>query len=330
MRKNACLLIIILIFNMSLYGCSSMNDNSNEKYSINNNGNYSNNIADKGFIAKQGDWIFYYSTGGFLGIGEGLYKSKENGMNKKKIVSGTISNINVLGDWIYFILEEKNTINSFTIINYNLYKIRLDGSQKSLVANDCNNINVIKDTIYYRICVDVMGYQKAQMDNYPLKDEDGDVYTMKLDGSQKKLIIKNAWRFIINGEYIYYSIDGSAYRSNIDGTDAKKIIQNVGDNFKVENNIIYYTTKDIDNFESNVHIVDLSSGTTKNIIVKDKRLMIINPYKGDIYYTTSNFQLYKINSNGLSEKIAEDILYFYIFDDDIYIWSGEREIKKLN
>ena len=101
-------------------------------------GNYSNNLcANRGFVAKQDDWI-YYSLGNGYRI---LMKMKTDGSQRQLVAEhdSGFSYLNVLGDWIYF-------------CGSGLWRIRTDGSQKELISGlNANYLHVIGGTGYFAV-----------------------------------------------------------------------------------------------------------------------------------------------------------------------------------
>ncbi len=102
------LLLAPIIIMALLSGCSP---------AVNTQGNTPGNIANGGYAAAQGSWIYYSSKS------EGkMYKEKKDGSEKTAVTNDSASDINVIGDWIYY----KNNSDSGSI-----YKIKADGTGKT-------------------------------------------------------------------------------------------------------------------------------------------------------------------------------------------------------
>jgi len=97
-------------------------------------------------VIVAGDWI-YYAEGR-----EGhIYRVRTDGAGKEKIIDdNNVSALNISGDWIYYMYWniQNNTIDG---TDSGLYKSRLDGSDKTLIAEGLFFlVNVADDWIYYR------------------------------------------------------------------------------------------------------------------------------------------------------------------------------------
>ena len=98
--------------------------------------------------------------------------------------------------------------------NYNnaLYKMRQDGSEKTLVSKGYYiDINIVEDWLYYSAF-------------------DGGIWKMKLDGTQKtQLTDFRPWKVHVIDDYIffqeYFKLD--LYRMKNDGTEKEMLIENL-------------------------------------------------------------------------------------------------------
>lgn len=121
-------------------------------------------ISDTGrldtYLNCVGDWLYFSGT-------NGLYKANINGDSCQKLYDGTISDINVRGDWIYF-----------SVFQDGIYKIRTDGTNAQKILDQRESISEISITdewIYYEIF-----YGRSEL------FENIDVYRMKFDGSNNQ------------------------------------------------------------------------------------------------------------------------------------------------
>lgn len=89
-------------------------------------------------------WIYYTRK-------DGLYKMQADGGSKTKLADSNatiIDNLNVYGDWIYFISISSSDRSK-------LYKMRTDGSEKTKLDDAfCHQINIANDLIYFYACKD--------------------------------------------------------------------------------------------------------------------------------------------------------------------------------
>ena len=172
-------------------------------------GNTGGNLANRGFCAQQGDWIYYGSTG--------LNKMKADGSERTAMGVGSypfISFINVADEWIYFSyrLDRSTEI---------IARIRTDGGgYQELYRNGyIDGLAVVDGLIYFGTGVH----------NADAVDEG--VFRMNLDGSGKIQLAAAfiSYRLQIYQNRIYFGanmdiVSGfGLYSMNLDGGDLQKI-----------------------------------------------------------------------------------------------------------
>lgn len=91
--------------------------------------------------ASQGDWIYYVESNRFFKINQNTYKSETVFI----LPMGWASNLNVVGDWLYFSVPETTDESAY------IGKVRTDGRdfQKIVYTNDVWELLVIGETVYY-------------------------------------------------------------------------------------------------------------------------------------------------------------------------------------
>ncbi len=104
---------------------------------------YQNTTFHGGYVAKQGDWLYY--TG--YGYGQtAIYKIKTDGTGKTKVSSSVAAphpNINVVGEWIYFFSGQ------YSNVKY-LARIKTDGSSYQRLTNiPGDNLQVFGNVGYF-------------------------------------------------------------------------------------------------------------------------------------------------------------------------------------
>ena len=84
------------------------------------------------------DWV-YYCSGPYKSPYAGeLYKIKTDGTERTKVSDDSLSLINVVGDWIYYITQGK------------IFKIKTDGTGKTKLNDDISfRLNIAGGWIYY-------------------------------------------------------------------------------------------------------------------------------------------------------------------------------------
>lgn len=149
-------------------GSTSVSQENNEKDS-NKIGNTQGNLgsANDGFIAKQGEWLFFNRDK------EGkksLCKSKVDGSEYEVLMKDTnVNSINVVGDKLYYLQSSGTVMDKFMSIN-------LSDSKPVQIDELVNKFIVVEDTIYYT--------------KKPSKgSETSIIYKMKVDGSGKEELL---------------------------------------------------------------------------------------------------------------------------------------------
>ncbi len=93
-------------------------------------GNLPGNINNRGLASKQGEWTYFASS-------TGIYKIKDDNSNLTRLCDARGAdhiNVNVVGDWIYYHKSVREiTIGSSTQRTYNLYKMKIDGTEDQKV-----------------------------------------------------------------------------------------------------------------------------------------------------------------------------------------------------
>lgn len=296
-----------------------------DKYIVNISGNLPSNIINSGFVAYQGEYIYY--TGN---LDVGIYKALVAGNEKIKLRSDLAACINVVGDRLYF-TNKKNS---------NIYKMNTDGtSVRKLNNDDVELISVVGEWIYY-LCASDKKIYKVNSDGFdrtPLcngfYDENGEgisnlvcknlnvesnwiyfsaefeedasrngIYKMRKDGSNKERVSSGHPLVLsLDNNYLYYisKDDKLLYKISKEGKDVKKIVNTVVTSFVVSDGWIYYS--------NNEGIFKIhSSGDFSTKICEDaaKKINIIEDW---IFYFNSNDgnRLYRIRTNGKDKQFFE-------------------------
>nr|WP_280921784.1 DUF5050 domain-containing protein [Paenibacillus sediminis] len=170
-----------------------------------------------------GDWVYFHN----LADNWRLYKVSVDGKTKKRLTSESVNDINIFGDWIYYINQT----------DYSIYKIKTDGSmRKKITGTKAGELLVTQDgwmyfsasETIYRMKTD--GTSKSQVKQgfpvnesgeylyyvaYDLSSGAETIFRTKKDGSMKQLLGNGRYASLdIVGEWIYYSteVDNEWYR----------------------------------------------------------------------------------------------------------------------
>ena len=200
-------------------------------------GNSCGNFMNGSLVAESDEWIYHINFSAVYGdpYWRGLSRTGKDDSDSVMLSDGSCSNINVLGDWIYFLKNE---------FGYSkICRVKSDGSDKSLVVEDYSNkLLVVGEWIYYINQID-----------------DGKLYKIKTDGSSKTKICDDIFMqtyetmmfgletetsdFYVIDEWIYYinlSDNGKLYKIKTDGSSRTKLSDDHIYSFNVYGDTIYY------------------------------------------------------------------------------------------
>lgn len=209
----------------------------------------------------------------------------------------------VWGEWIYYTDDQENG---------DLYKIKLDGTQKTKLSQDTPSyINVSEDWVYYS------------------NNMDGKLYKIKTDGSQRTKLSDDTCRMTtLSGDWIYYvnaSDSNSIWKVS---TDGKQIIKLSGDyawSLNVVGDTIYYVNAD----ENNRIYKMNDDGSGKSRINDSVSASMMLVFDDTIFYadysSSSSFNIYKMKTDGTGNmKIVDDLCINFNFDGEwIYYTNGK-------
>ncbi|WP_251859568.1 DUF5050 domain-containing protein [Clostridium sp. Marseille-Q2269] len=262
-------------------------------------GNSSGNILNKGFIAKDNEYI--YCVNKENGNGK-IYRNKINGAEDKQLSSNSADFLNIYGEYIYY------------VSNGDLCRIKKDGSEEKIIKSAAPSyMTIYNDFIYY--------FDKSQ----------GGIYKIKIDGSAYSQVVSGGkWRadsqFIVSGEFIYYSNyedNSSIYKIRTDGSSKIKLNTLSCSQMNIIGKYIYYI--------SNGNLYTICIDGSDNKLLYSGNISNINGYGNNIYYVDNNDNnaLYKINLDGsyrikLSKK---SINYINILDGEIYYNTLDNQEK---
>jgi uncharacterized protein YchJ len=281
-------------------------------------GNTGGNIANRGGVAQQGDWIYYLNDSDSY---NNIYKIRTDGSDRIKLSNDNCRFINVVGDWIYY---------QYYGDGGKLYKIRTDGSDRTILNDDDSwYINVVGDWIYYQNCSDggklykirTDGSDRSKLNNddswyinvvddliyYQNCSDDGKIYKIRTDGSGRSKLNNDSSTFInVVSDWIYYlndsDIHNNIYKIRTDGSDRTKLNNDLSAFINVVSDWIYYTNAD-DRFSIYKIRTDGSDRTKLN----NDFSTFINVVGDWIYYKNvyDNNKIYKIRTDGTQNELVK-------------------------
>lgn len=187
--------------------------------------------TDVYWLQVVGDWIYYLGDGG-------LNRMKTDGTNRTRLTEDIVGSSNghilVSEGWIYY----KNDSQSG-----NLYKMRLDGSDKTKL-DDTNIwfINVHQDWLYY--------------------GSSAGFYKMKKDGTHKVKVADYVSLSNVYGDWIYLVSTPNYIKMNLDGTGVVSFEPYSGSPLSIINDWIYF--KAVTNGEEHLYRIR-TDGTGKEL-----------------------------------------------------------------
>ncbi|MFL0248320.1 DUF5050 domain-containing protein [Candidatus Clostridium stratigraminis] len=222
---------------------------------VNEMGNSGNNIENDGYAAEQGEWIYFVNkSAGF----NSLYKVRKDGTSLKKLFDGSIQDINVVDNRIYFL----NFSSGFSVC-----KINTDGSgYKEIITGLLYGFTIKGNWLYYDDKginkINLMSLKTEKLTNVPagsINIEDdwiyysnisdkNRIYKIKTDGSNNtKLTDKRTSKIIIYEDWIYFTDLGDKnsplYRMKKDGSDCIKVIDYGVTSFNIGKDTLIYNLR---------------------------------------------------------------------------------------
>lgn len=246
-------------------------------------GNTTGNIANCGYIAQQGDWLYYRNSSD----GNSLYKMRIDGTERKKLSNDAVYSIGVLDDTVYY----SNAGGGDAI-----YKVGIDGTGRSLVTSDSAfYLNVVDDWIYYR------------------NSSDGDcLYRIKTDGgNREKLNSISSWNINVIGDEIFYQARlGAArpswylYKMNTDGTGNGSLISDNTGVVTVVGDYVYYR-----NYSDNGKLYRVRKDGSEKRKLNDDMTFYTNITSNYIYYgnVDEDNAFYRVRTDGSERMKISDM-----------------------
>ncbi|HEX3028250.1 MAG TPA: DUF5050 domain-containing protein [Clostridia bacterium] len=207
-----------------------------------------------------GQWIYYVN----YSDGSKLYRVKNDGSGKKKVINSSVASFEVSGNWIVY--TSKN--------GYTLFRAKLDGSGNQAVGkiSEVNSFKVFDSVILY-----------STNNSY------GSTFTVKLNGSGNKELVKQA---------ILYSDNTSYYKGFVFYIDDNKVLTKIK-----------------------------ADGTGKPAAVTKELVKSCKMSNEWVYYVnkTKNYSLFKMKSDGTSKKIISSTPTAYFKTSGNYLYC--KDIK---
>lgn len=181
-----------------------------------------------------GDWVYFVTHSWYAGVS--IKKIRTDGTDLTSIVeSDFIKDISVVGDWIYYADYSERPYSRDYNISYenflgSIYKIRTDGTEKTLITDEPGwEINVVDDWVYF------VGH------------DDGFVYKIRTDGTDRTQLnsFQSSYINVVDGWVFYSNLDdnGFLYKMRIDGTENTQLNSDDSIHINVSDGWIFYGSR---------------------------------------------------------------------------------------
>lgn len=252
----------------------------------------------------------------------GVYKAKIDGTSAVKISDKPAAYLNLYKNYIYYINFDDRKI----------YRMKKDGSDNKKISDEMAiSLLVDRGYIYYRDKV--------------AEEAGSTLFRMKIDGSKKVEVTKDALSYNIIDNYIYYSSRaslGEVYRIKTNGSNKTRICKINGVLKYIKDDYIYYSMAqenitDAAQFMYNTTYLNkvkldgtnstkLTSEPVYSFYVDKNNIVYFEQFDNQNRDITIN--LYKVNSDGQGKtKLAEKISsFFYIYNDQVYYIDNENQL----
>jgi|GEM_PF-1642302 len=305
----AVLCIVIITFINQFYQDKKQYENvSNIREGLGLNtlnaiGNTSGNISNGGIAS---------SSGGYLYVLNEKYQliRMEPDFSRYEILNyASTTCINVVGNHVYFVAKEDNSI----------YRVNLATKVKTkIVEHAVVTMQVVGDWIYY---ID--------------KEDTNSIYSIKKDGTNKrKLTSQSSDDICIYGDYIYYNVeDVGVYRMPLRGDTQELVFEHsvkISD-INIIDDWLYFISDNQNIYRVNLNNLQsldaVYSGEVTNLIISDNRLYFI---EGNQIIRTnlnaSNPTTITGNKTDQFNVISTWIIYYHLEENCFYKISKYEDI----
>ncbi len=250
-------------------------------------GNTLGNIQNEGYVAQQGEWLYY--RGQNMDGTHSLCKIKIDGTGRTVLSKDEAKNINVVGDWIYYSVADAPYFTSAP-----MYKIKTDGTGKTIFNDESMGyVNFDGDWVYYT--------------NWSAANS-AELYRVRIDGTEKERLSTDKGHSInVVGDWIYYSNTNDKfriYKMKTDKTEKSLICDDEAENLIVYENFIYYK-----NNSDGLKIYRINTDGTNKLKIGDDSIYAMNISGDWIYYASVlDKNIYKMKIDGTSKiKLNDDM-----------------------
>lgn len=248
------------------------------------------NTANNGLaVTDTAGSIYYLDLVGdvYAGVREKIFRLTPGETAPIPLADDEAWNLTISGKYLYY---------SNWSDNHRLYRINLDGTEKSKLNDEpvCQ-LTAAGDSLVYITWSSRSAQDKA-------------IYKLPLAGGlPQKLCNDNAENLQVWGDWVYYlnASDGyTIYRIRLDGTERAKIGEDHVLFMAVADDIIYYS-----NYSDGQKLYSISIDGKNRVKLSDDKAGFINYASGYIYYTnaSANHALYRVTASGQHRQLVSDL-----------------------
>ncbi len=209
-----------------------------------------------------------------------IYSAKKDGTSRKAIFDGFGWSLVVIEDWLYFSGNQGDAIDG----TYNIFRIKLDGSQVERLNNEYSYGMFLYGSYLY--------YMKRNPDDQTTMS----TCRSSLDGKNEEELFPDGLSPIIYKNKLYYhDKHGNMYATEPDGKNPKVLLTAAVKTYVLSNEKIIYNS-----FSDEIYTCDLD-GSNNKLIRSSKGVPInsVNAYNGRIFFSeydeNFNYTVYGYN-----------------------------------
>lgn len=269
------------------------------------------------FAVQLGEWVYYSNPEDK----DKLYKVKEDGTGKTKLSDKRAWDVQVVGDWVYFVNDY--TDSEEAVLPYGpkddslthgyavIYKISVNGGEEICIYK--TKKSPYKYEFYGKIKHEYLRtIMNMVVNNNKVYFEDSGIYKIDINGENKTMITKtDAFDFSVVDGYIYYYdfTDKKIYKMRDDGTEKTKFIEfeklDGSDSleFTINDGWLYYTNPvRFNDGEKDEAFYKIRLDGTEKTKLTDKNVFGFIVDKDWIYYYVSNSMVYDSTTDSYSSN----------------------------
>lgn len=245
---------------------------------------------------QNGDWVFGQS---WDKDGNSIFVKVREGGNDATILDSRFATyITVADGFVYY-----NTAD--TTDDYGIYRMRLSGEGKELVAKSYGEFQIVGDQIYYADTMYAYSDEQKNSGSDKMKSSECHLMRANLDGSNPvEVIAKPTFYFTVFDDGILYqddNDDSALHVCALDGSMDRKIADGFAFNPIYDGEYVYYTVHASLEADAKVSVCRVKLDGTQQEVISDQRVSdSFLLFEDKIYYTNGDDsdRVYCMDKNG--------------------------------